>query len=219
MSDPTNTDAATVNTDAQTTPAPAGAGDFEYPDGSKPPVDPETGLPILEDRSAEFPDEAAEAVEVVGEPIIETRDGRLHRLGTGSGMAGYRGLAAKRAEKAQAVEPEPPAGEPEGTQDATGEPGGDGDTSGEQIDAQTGAEGSGEGEADDSGAASDAGEESGEEDAAEDATDETPADEGYDPSAHTVDEVTAYLTENPDQATFVLDRERAGKARKTLIGA
>jgi len=46
-----------------------------------------------------------------------------------------------------------------------------------------------------------------------------PADDGFDPSAHTVTEVQAYLGEHPDQATYVLDRERAGKARVTLIGA
>lgn len=45
------------------------------------------------------------------------------------------------------------------------------------------------------------------------------ADEGYDPAEHTVAEVQAYLDENPDQTDYVLDRERAGKARTTLIGA
>lgn len=43
-----------------------------------------------------------------------------------------------------------------------------------------------------------------------------PVDEGYDPAEHTVAEVQEYLDENPDQAGFVLDRERAGKARVTL---
>ena len=44
------------------------------------------------------------------------------------------------------------------------------------------------------------------------------ADEEYDPSAPTVAEVQAYLADNPDQTDYVLDRERAGKARTTLIG-
>ncbi len=48
---------------------------------------------------------------------------------------------------------------------------------------------------------------------------EKPADEGYDPSAGTVAEVKDYLDAHPDQADFVLDRERAGKARVSLIGA
>lgn len=46
-----------------------------------------------------------------------------------------------------------------------------------------------------------------------------PASEpGFDPGAHTVAEVQAYLAEHPDQTDTVLDRERAGKARTTLIG-
>lgn len=44
-------------------------------------------------------------------------------------------------------------------------------------------------------------------------------DGGYDPADHTVTEVQAYLAENPDQSGYVLDRERGGKARVTLIGA
>jgi hypothetical protein len=47
----------------------------------------------------------------------------------------------------------------------------------------------------------------------------TSADEEFDPSEHTVAEVQAYLDGNPDQTDYVLDRERAGKARTTLIGA
>lgn len=55
-----------------------------------------------------------------------------------------------------------------------------------------------------------------EDDAAEAETPEAPA---YEPSEHTVDEVRAYLAENPDQTETVLDRERAGKSRVSLIGA
>lgn len=44
------------------------------------------------------------------------------------------------------------------------------------------------------------------------------ADKGFDPSDHTVFQVQAYLEDNPDQSEFVLERERAGKARTTLIG-
>lgn len=46
-----------------------------------------------------------------------------------------------------------------------------------------------------------------------------PADAGYDPGQHTVAEVQQYLGEHPDQSQYVLDRERAGKSRSTLIGA
>jgi len=225
---------------------------FEYPDGSQPPLD-ENGNPILEDRSAEFPDEAAEATEVVGEPLIETRDGRLHNLGPGSGMSGYRGLAAKRAEKASPVAPVAPDtdeerqaalalaaekgyteadlvdsdGNPldvagihrslqvegegeqgqESGQDAPEGIGTDDDTTEDENGPETGTEGSSDGD-----------EPEGDESDGDESEDE-PADEGYDPTAHTVTEVSAYLDEHPDQATFVLDRERAGKARVTLIGA
>lgn len=249
MSDPTNTDAATVNTDAQTTSGPAGgddaAGGFEYPDGSKPPVG-EDGLPILEDRSDEFPEEAAAATEVVGELLIETRDGRLHNLGPGSGMSGYRGLAAKRAEKAMPVAPDTDEerqaalalaaekgyteadlidsdGNPldvagihrslqvegegeqgqESGQDAPEGTGTNDDTSEDENGPETGTEAPSEDE----------------ESEGDESDDDEFADEGYDPAAHTVTEVSAYLDEHPDQATFVLDRERTGKARVTLIGA
>lgn len=43
-------------------------------------------------------------------------------------------------------------------------------------------------------------------------------DKGFDPSDSTVADVQAYLAENPDQTGYVLDRERAGKARVTLLG-
>jgi hypothetical protein len=41
--------------------------------------------------------------------------------------------------------------------------------------------------------------------------------EAYDPSDHTVAEVQAYLAEHPDETDAVLDLERAGKARVTLL--
>lgn len=44
-------------------------------------------------------------------------------------------------------------------------------------------------------------------------------DEGYDPGEHTVAEVQDYLATHSSQTEYVLDRERAGKARTTLIGA
>ncbi|QZD98965.1 hypothetical protein QDA05_gp30 [Microbacterium phage Honeyfin] len=264
MSDPTNTDAATVNTDgqtantdAQTTSGPAGAdaaGDFEYPDGSKPEVGPD-GMPILEDRNADFP---GEYPEVVADAVLVDRSGRGHVLGAGSGMSAYRGLAAKRAEKAPApvvpdtdeereaalglaaeagIDPDSLVDDDgqwldvaaiheriaaergqEGDQDAPEGTGGDDDTTEGENGPETGDEGSSD-EDDESAGAEDAEEEvDGDADESE-AEPETPADEGYDPSAHTVTEVTAYLDENPDQATYVLDRERTGKARVTLIGA
>lgn len=212
MSDPTNTDAATSNTDAATTDTDAqtspDAGGFEYPDGSKPPVDPDTGLPLLEDRTADFPD--VDAVEVEAEPVLES--GR--RLGATSGMSAYRGLAAKRRERGFPVE-EPEAEEDEqgqeGTQDAPEGSGTTDDTPEGENGPETGDQGSGD-EADESG-------EGEQDDTPDDEDAPEPADEGYDPTAHTVAEVQAYLSEHPDQATYVLDRERAGKARVTLIGA
>lgn len=54
---------------------------------------------------------------------------------------------------------------------------------------------------------------------AQEAAPEPAEDEGYDPSEHNVAEVQAYLEEHPDQTDYVLDRERSGKARTTLIGA
>jgi predicted pyridoxine 5'-phosphate oxidase superfamily flavin-nucleotide-binding protein len=151
MSDPTNTDANTSDMDAQTT-SDAGGAEAVYPDGSTPPIDPDTGLPVLEDRTADFPDEAAEAVEVTARPA--------RRLGPYNGTAAPYGLMAKRAAKRRGVlvSAEPEAAEPV-------------------------------------------------------------ADGGYEPADHTVAEVQAYLEENPDQSGYVLDRERGGKARVTLIGA
>lgn len=40
----------------------------------------------------------------------------------------------------------------------------------------------------------------------------------FDPSEHTVAEVQDYLAAHPDETDTVLERERAGKARTTLIG-
>lgn len=42
-------------------------------------------------------------------------------------------------------------------------------------------------------------------------------DEGFDPNEVTVATAKAYLAANPDQTDYVLDRERAGKARATLL--
>lgn len=47
---------------------------------------------------------------------------------------------------------------------------------------------------------------------------EVVGDAGFDPAEHTVAEVQAYLSEHPDQTEYVLERERAGKARTSLIG-
>lgn len=44
-------------------------------------------------------------------------------------------------------------------------------------------------------------------------------DAGFEPGDHNVEQVRKYLSANPDQAGFVLDRERAGKSRTSLIGA
>jgi hypothetical protein len=58
----------------------------------------------------------------------------------------------------------------------------------------------------------------------EDAGDEDEADDDgdddgtYDPSEHTVDEVNAYLEENPDQRDAVVAAERKGKDRKGVTG-
>jgi hypothetical protein len=63
-------------------------------------------------------------------------------------------------------------------------------------------------------------------DEAEDATEpeeeaepEAPTDLGYEPADHNRNDVQAYLAEHPDQTEFVLNRERNGKARVSLIGA
>jgi hypothetical protein len=45
-----------------------------------------------------------------------------------------------------------------------------------------------------------------------------PVGEVFDPSEHTVAEVNEYLDANPDDEDRVIEAERAGKARKALIG-
>lgn len=40
----------------------------------------------------------------------------------------------------------------------------------------------------------------------------------FDPSAHTVDEVNAYLADHPDDTDRVLEAERAGKNRTGVTG-
>ena len=45
-----------------------------------------------------------------------------------------------------------------------------------------------------------------------------PAADVFDPSGHTVDEVLAYLDEHNDETERVLERERAGKNRASLVG-
>jgi len=41
--------------------------------------------------------------------------------------------------------------------------------------------------------------------------------DGFDPGAHTIAEVEAYLEANPDERDRVLEAERSGKARHRLI--
>ncbi|QDH93268.1 hypothetical protein QC999_gp82 [Microbacterium phage Cressida] len=48
---------------------------------------------------------------------------------------------------------------------------------------------------------------------------EAVTDLGYEPADHNRNDVQAYLAEHPDQTEFVLNRERTGKARVSLIGA
>jgi hypothetical protein len=40
---------------------------------------------------------------------------------------------------------------------------------------------------------------------------------GYDPAAHTVDEVIEYAEEHPDQVPDIYAAEQAGKQRSTLL--
>jgi hypothetical protein len=80
-----------------------------------------------------------------------------------------------------------------------------------EIDAEAGADGAEadpEAQAEDDAAA----------DEIADGDDKTP-DAGFDPASGTVDEVRAYLADHPDQTEYVLERERGGKARVSLIGA
>ena len=43
-------------------------------------------------------------------------------------------------------------------------------------------------------------------------------DDVFDPGAHTVAEVNDYLAEHPDDADRVLEAERTGKARVSIVG-
>lgn len=43
--------------------------------------------------------------------------------------------------------------------------------------------------------------------------------QAFDPSEHTVEEVEAFLAENPDRFDEVMEMERNGKARVSLVGA
>lgn len=43
--------------------------------------------------------------------------------------------------------------------------------------------------------------------------------DGFDPSAHTVAEVLAYLAEHPDEAEAVLAAEATGKGRTSILNA
>ncbi len=45
-----------------------------------------------------------------------------------------------------------------------------------------------------------------------------PASDAFDPGAHTVADVEAYLAEHPDERDAVLAAERSGKARVSLVG-
>ena len=48
---------------------------------------------------------------------------------------------------------------------------------------------------------------------------EEPVEESdaFDPSEHNVDEVLAYITENPEEKDAILEAERAGRKRKTIL--
>ena len=69
-------------------------------------------------------------------------------------------------------------------------------------------------------------EEEGEEEESEDSDEELEGDDDeeddeqsdFDPSDHGIPEVLAYLEENPDDRDAVLALERAGKARKGILG-
>jgi hypothetical protein len=51
------------------------------------------------------------------------------------------------------------------------------------------------------------------------AGDDAPEIDGdFDPGAHTVSEVEEYIAAHPDEAEAVLEAERTGKARVSLIG-
>lgn len=46
---------------------------------------------------------------------------------------------------------------------------------------------------------------------------ESEAPEAYDPGAHNVDEVLAYISANPDEKDAILEAEAAGRKRKTIL--
>lgn len=54
---------------------------------------------------------------------------------------------------------------------------------------------------------------------AEESSDEEPVEESdaFDPSEHNVDEVLAYIAENPEEKDAILEAERAGRKRKTIL--
>ena len=53
----------------------------------------------------------------------------------------------------------------------------------------------------------------------EGSSDEEPVEESdtFDPSGHNVDEVLAYIAENPEEKDAILEAERAGRKRKTIL--
>jgi hypothetical protein len=53
--------------------------------------------------------------------------------------------------------------------------------------------------------------------AAERVAAERAAAETFDPNGHTIDDVRTHIGDHPDQLDAVLEAERAGKARTTLI--
>jgi len=55
--------------------------------------------------------------------------------------------------------------------------------------------------------------------ASEEDAEEVSEEEGYDPSQYSVDEVNAYLEENPDEYDAVIQSEKDGKNRKGIVGS
>lgn len=47
--------------------------------------------------------------------------------------------------------------------------------------------------------------------------DDATLDKGFDPSEHTVAEVTAYLADNPDAVKAVVAAEKSGKGRASIL--
>lgn len=50
-----------------------------------------------------------------------------------------------------------------------------------------------------------------------DSLDEVAVEDEFDPADHTIDEVKAYVNDNPDELQRVYDLEHDGKARSTLL--